>query len=126
MESSEEPNEKQLSFLMKLVANSAFGLLRIISSIFDSIDNSNLSLVPNQTPDLGSMHGLVETYLTEQFNNLHTKLDPKCTLAVEVIPGSASPWLGNVDGPSFQAAKKAIEVRIHSTLMPFKFLLCDN
>jgi Cys-Gly metallodipeptidase DUG1 len=55
------------------------------------------------------MLGLVESYLTEQFKNLHTK----CTITVTETPGSASPWLGNVDGASYQAAKKAIEVRIH-------------
>ena len=63
------------------------------------------------------MHGLVETYLTEQFNNLHTK----CTMTVTEIPGSALPWLGNVDGPSFQAAEKAVNVRIHC-VVPFLYV----
>jgi len=55
------------------------------------------------------MHGLVEAYLKEQFNNLHTK----CTMTVKEIDGSAPPWLGNVDSPSFKAAEKAVQVRIH-------------
>jgi len=63
----------------------------------------SIRLVPNQTPDSGSMKGLVETYLREQFDNLHTK----CTMTVNEIEGSAPPWLGNVGGPSFQAAEKA-------------------
>ena len=63
------------------------------------------------------MGGLVESYLTQQFNDLHTK----CKLTVEEIDGSASPWLGNPDGPSFKAAKEAIKVCIqyyswHGTL----------
>ena len=55
------------------------------------------------------MKGLVEKYLFEQWNDLHTK----CKLTIEEIAGSAAPWLGNVDGPSFKAAKEAIEVCIH-------------
>lgn len=55
------------------------------------------------------MKGLVEKYLFEQLNDLHTK----CKLTIEEIAGSAAPWLGNVDGPSFKAAKEAIEVCIH-------------
>jgi len=51
------------------------------------------------------MQCLVENYLTNQFNNLHTK----CKLTVVEIEGSASPWLGNADGPSFKAAKEAIK-----------------
>jgi hypothetical protein len=60
------------------------------------------------------MKGLVEKYLTEQFNDLHTK----CKLSIEETPGSASPWLGNADGPSVKAAKEAIEVCIHG-MAPF-------
>jgi hypothetical protein len=66
------------------------------------------------------MHGLVETYLKEQFNNLHTK----CTMTVTVM-GSAPPWLGNVDDPSFQAAEKAVNVRIHC-MAPLGPLVCEN
>ena len=57
------------------------------------------------------MHCLVETYLKEQLKNLQTK----CTMTVEERPGSAPPWLGKVDGPSFHAAENAIKVRIHGT-----------
>lgn len=59
------------------------------------------------------MHDLVDAYLREQLKNLHTK----CTLNVEEIPGSALPWLGNIDGSSFDAAAEAIEVRIHGTAL---------
>ena len=59
------------------------------------------------------MKGLVEKYLNEQFEDLHTK----CKLTVEVL-GSASPWLGNPEGTSFKAAKEAIEVCIHG-IAPF-------
>lgn len=108
MESLEEPNGRRPSFPVKSLANSAFGLLLKSLAQFLFL-NTNLSLVPNQTPDSTSMHGLVEAYLTEQFNNLHTK----CTMTITEIPGSAPPWLGNVDDPSFQAAEKAVKVRIH-------------
>ena len=82
----------------------------IFSFFYSSVDKTqNFSLVPNQTPAPGSMGGLVESYLIQQLENLHTK----CTMIVTETPGSASPWLGNVDGASYQAAKKAIEVRIH-------------
>jgi hypothetical protein len=57
------------------------------------------------------MHSLVENYLNEQFKNLQTK----CTMMVIEIPGSAPPWLGKVDGPSFHAAESAIKVCIHGT-----------
>jgi hypothetical protein len=60
------------------------------------------------------MKGLVEKYLFEQFNDLRTK----CKLTVEETPGSGSAWLGNADGPSFKAAKEAIEVCIHG-IAPF-------
>ena len=67
------------------------------------------------------MHGLVETYLNEQFNNLHTK----CTMTVTEIPGSGLPWLGNVDGPAFQAAENAIKVRVGSTA-PFMYVRTNH
>ena len=60
------------------------------------------------------MKGLVEKYLFEQFNDLHTK----CKMTIDEIDGSAAPWLGNADGPSFKAAKEAIEVCIHD-MAPF-------
>ena len=62
------------------------------------------------------MKGLVEKYLNEQFEDLHTK----CKLTVEVL-GSASPWLGNPEGTSFKAAKEAIEVCIHG-IAPFLYV----
>ena len=100
---------------MKLLANSAFGLLLNHWLNINFFDNLNPSLVPNQTPDLGRC--LVEKYLIEQFNGLHTK----CKLTIQEIPGSASPWLGNADSPSFKAAKEAIEVCIHG-MAPFLYV----
>jgi len=66
------------------------------------------------------MHGLVEAYLKEQFNSLQTK----CTMTVTEMDGSAPPWIGNVDGPSFKAAEKAVQVRIHYRA-PF-FVGCNH
>jgi Cys-Gly metallodipeptidase DUG1 len=69
------------------------------------------SLVPPQTPE--KVIPLVNTYLKAEF----AKLNSKNKMELEYLHGG-KPWVADVRHWNFEAAKKAIEVRLTQRFSP--------